>query len=96
MKTKPILTKITGIILLANVFLFANCRNSAKSDTAEITQFLTTFNRYIKQGSTDSLLACFDANKKLVTIKRLVNLLAGKKSINGKEKPIFNLSLDVR
>jgi len=95
MKTKPILISITSIVLLVNVFLFTSCRHSTKPETAEINQFLNNFNRYVKAGNTDSLLACFDADKKLTILKKLVNLLAGKKSINGKEKPIFNLTLDV-
>ncbi len=95
MKTKPIFISIASIFLFVNVFLFTNCRHSAKSETAEINQFLNNFNRYVKTGSTDSLLACFAINEKPIMLKRLVNLLEGKKNINGKEKPIFNLNLDI-
>ncbi len=95
MKTKPILITATGVLLLVSMIFLVNCRNSVKPEKAEINQFLNSFNRYVKAGNTDSLLACFDADKKLAILKRLVDLLEGKKGLSGKEKPIFNLSLDV-
>ena len=93
MKTKPILIAAT-IALLAGITLFIRCKTSTKTDAAEITQFLNKFNNSIKEGSTDTLMACFETNKKTKGLKRLVNLLAGKKDDRG-SKPMAIISLDI-
>jgi len=95
MKTKPILISIAAMLLLVAVFFFVRGRNSAKPGKDEINQFLNGFNNRVKEGNTDSLMAYFETGKSPKVLKRLVNLLEGKKGVNGKEKPVFSLSLDV-
>ncbi|MDB4901926.1 MAG: hypothetical protein JWQ63_1207 [Mucilaginibacter sp.] len=95
MKTKPIIISISIIILLVGIFLFVCCRNSAKPEKAEISQFLNAFNNQLKEGNTDSLLAFFEVDKTPKILKRLVNLLAGKKDIDGKAKPLAGITLDI-
>ncbi|HEY2581465.1 MAG TPA: YARHG domain-containing protein [Mucilaginibacter sp.] len=93
MKTKPIL--ITAVIvLLAGLTLFIRCRTRQSADASEVIRFLYKFNDNIKAGNADSLLAFFEADKKTKALKRLVNLLAGKKGKNG-EKPLAHIALDI-
>jgi hypothetical protein len=95
MKTKPILISFSNIILIGGIFFFVCCRDSAKSQKTEISQFLHGFNNQIKAGNTDSLLAFFEVDKTPKILKRLINLLAGKKGIDGKAKPLAGITLDV-
>jgi len=95
MKTKPILIILTAIIVLVGTFFLVRSKNSDKPGKDEINQFLNGFNNRIKEGNTDSLMAYFETHKKLKILKRLVNLLGGKKDLGGKEKPIAAISLDV-
>ncbi|MDR3697030.1 WG repeat-containing protein [Mucilaginibacter sp.] len=95
MKTKPGPIYLACIILLSGLFLFVRCKTSEKTGKDEINKFLNGFNNRVKEGNTDSLLAYFDADKRLKVLKRLVNLLCDKKSLNGKEKPLAGISLDV-
>lgn len=95
MKTKPILISFSNIILIGGLFFFVCCRDSAKPQKAEISQFLNGFNNQIKEGNTDSLLAFFEVDKTPKILKRLINLLTGKKDIDGKAKPLAGITLNV-
>jgi hypothetical protein len=95
MKNKPILIALAGAVLLAGTTFFLCCRNSSKPEKAEINQFLYGFSNRVNEGNTKALLAFFEVNKAPKSLKRLVNLLAGKKDIGGKGKPIARVDLDV-
>ena len=76
MKTKPILFAAI-IVLLAGITLFVRCKTSQKADVAEITKFLNKFNSAVKTGNNDSLMSCFQANKRAKALNSLIKLLAG-------------------
>lgn len=95
MKTKPILIALASVILLAGTTCLLCCRNSAKPEKAEITQFLYGFSNRVNEGNAKALLALFEVNKAPKTLKRLANLLAGKKDMTGKGKPLARVDLDV-
>ncbi|MBB3054498.1 WG repeat-containing protein [Mucilaginibacter gotjawali] len=95
MKSKPGPIYLACIILLSGLFLFVRCKTAEKTGKDEVSQFLNGFNNRVKEGNADSLMTYFDADRKLKVLKRLVNLLSGKKSLNGKEKPLAGINLDV-
>lgn len=95
MKTKPILITVAILVLLGGAFLFIRSRNLIKPKTAEINQFLYAFSNQINAGRTDSLLADFDVNTPPRSLKKLINLLVGKAELNGKDKPLAAIHLDV-
>ncbi len=95
MKTKPIVIAVASVILLAGIFLIIRHKDTAKPGKDEISQFLNGFNNRVKEGNTDSLLAYFDASQNIKILHRLINLLAGKSSVNGIGKANFGLTLDV-
>ncbi|WP_295669782.1 WG repeat-containing protein [uncultured Mucilaginibacter sp.] len=95
MKSKPGPIYLACILLLSGLFLFVRCKTAEKTGKDEVNQFLNGFNNRVKEGNTDSLMAYFDGDKRQKVLKRLVNLLSGKKSLNGKEKPLAGISLDV-
>ena len=97
MKTKPILViSAAVIVLIAGIFFLVGSKKTRyKADKSEITAFLNGFNNRIKEGNTDSLLTYFDSRKKLKVFKKLANLLAGKNSLDGKDKPMFDFSFDI-
>jgi len=95
MKTKPILITVAVLILLGGAFLFIRSRNLVKPKAAEINQFLYAFSNQINAGRTDSLLADFDVNTPPRSLKKLINLLVGKAELNGKDKPLAAIHLDV-
>ncbi|MBV8389829.1 MAG: YARHG domain-containing protein [Mucilaginibacter sp.] len=95
MKTKPILITVAILVLLAGAFLFIRSRNLIKPKKDEINQFLYAFSNQINEGKTASLLADFDVNTPPRALKKLINLLVGKKDLNGKEKPLAAIHLNV-
>src|SRR5258708_2096318 len=95
MKTKPVLFSLAGIILIAGIFLFIHNKSSVKPGKDEINQFLNGFNNRIKEGNSVVLLTYFKIGRKTKALKRFVNLLAGKKDVSGKGKPVAGISLDV-
>ncbi|HZY38551.1 MAG TPA: WG repeat-containing protein [Mucilaginibacter sp.] len=97
MKTKPtlIITAIAIVLIVCVIFLVRSKKGGYIARKSEITQFLNGFNNSIKEGNTDSLLTYFDASKKRKVLKKLVNLLAGKNSLDGKGKSLFGLSFDI-
>ena len=94
MKTKPILIAAAGIVLLAGIVFFIFHKNSAKPEKLEIKQFLYGFSNRVKEGNYKALAGLFEVRRAPKTLKRLLNLLAGKKDLNGKGKPIANIVLD--
>src|ERR1700729_3111630 len=97
MKTKPIIIiSAIAVVLVAGIFFFFHSKKAGyTAEKSEITQFLNGFNNRIKEGNTDSLLAYFDAKRKVKIVKRLVNLLAGKTSLSGSGKPLFDFVFDI-
>jgi len=95
MKTKPVLIILAGIILAVGAFFFVRKKTTVAPGKDEVTQFLNGFNNRTKEGNADSLMAYFDADKKLKVLKRLVNVLTGISGPDGKGKPIANISLDI-
>jgi len=97
MKTKTILViSAVAVVLIAGIFFLVGSKKTRyKAEKSEITAFLNGFNNRIQEGNTDSLLTYFDSRNKLKALKKLVNLLAGKNSLDGKGKPVFDFSLDV-
>jgi hypothetical protein len=93
MKTKPILISISGIILLAGLFLFARSRNSAKPEKAEVIHFLNSFNAQLKKGNIDTLLTYFDKGNETQPLLYLINVLTGR-NIIGKIEHLFNIDLN--
>jgi hypothetical protein len=95
MKTKPFLKAATGIVAITAILLMVRCKTAKKAGSAEIHEFLTSFNQHVKTPNSDSLLSYFNAGKKNDVFMRLANLLAGKKDFNGITKPIGGINLNV-
>ena len=96
MKTKSILISAAAIVLLAlGLFLYLHFKNNFRPQKAEISRFLYGFSNRVNEGNTDSLLAYFEADKKVKVLNKLVNLLSGKKTFDGKSKPLANIKLDI-
>jgi len=95
MKTKPILTAIAGIILLAAMFFISACHHQEKADKGEITRFLDKFSDKLNQGDAAALQEMFEVKMSPKTLKKLLGLLTGKKDFASKEKPFANVTLDI-
>jgi len=95
MKTKPILITLGVLILLGGAFLFIRSKSLIRPEKAEINQFLYGFSNRVNEGRVDSLLADFDVNTPPRSLKKLINLLVGKKDFNDKDKPLAAIHLNV-
>lgn len=94
MKTKPIIIAAAGFIIMASAVLFILYGKGANKggEEAGVKQFLSSFTNYAAAGQTDSLFNCFETNGNDDAVKRLVNFLAGKSSINGTSAPLAKIS----
>ena len=66
-----------------------------KADKPEIQTFLQTFSQNLVSKPADSLLLSFEVKQSRKDIIRILNLLAGHTSINGKLKPLFKTVVNV-
>jgi hypothetical protein len=94
MKAKHILIIIIATIILVGGFLFIRGKYLPKPETSEVVQFLNAFNTQIKTGNADSARSFFEDDQKSRVITILLNVLAGKTSINGKSEPLFKVDLN--
>lgn len=94
MKAKHILIIITAAVILVGGFLFIRSKYLSKPEKGELVQFLNDFNTQVKAGNTASARSFFEADQKNKVITILLNVLAGKTSINGKSEPLFKVNLN--
>ncbi|MBC7400513.1 MAG: YARHG domain-containing protein [Mucilaginibacter sp.] len=96
MKTKPIiLISLASIVLLAGIFFLVRAKSGYKSQSAQVKEFLTTFNGYVVKGEVDSIHACFDVGEKSQFLERFANIIALKAGVDGKSKPLAGINLDI-
>ncbi|TWI97136.1 hypothetical protein JN11_03596 [Mucilaginibacter frigoritolerans] len=93
MKTKPILI-IAAIVIVAVSTFFLLHKKKSPPNSIELTEFLFKFNNAVNSGNTDSVMACFQFDKKNKALKNLANLLIGKKKKDG-SLPLATVILDV-
>jgi hypothetical protein len=94
MKAKHILIIVIAAVILVGGFLFIRGKYLSKPEKGEIVQFLNEFNTQVKAGNAASARSFFEADQKSRVITILLNVLAGKTSINGKSEPLFKVNLN--
>ncbi|MEO3402713.1 WG repeat-containing protein [Mucilaginibacter sp. CAU 1740] len=96
MKTKPIIIATVAIVILAigAYFIFFRGKSVSSAKESEITLFLKSFNKQIKKGNRDSLLAYFAGQQNSEPVNRLVTALLNKADKDNPEAA-FNLELDI-
>ena len=93
MKTKPILI-IAAVVIVAVATFFLLHKKKSPPNSVEITEFLYKFNNAVNQANADTVMACFQFDKKNKTLKNLANLLIGKKGKDG-ALPLATVILDI-
>ncbi|WP_207536200.1 WG repeat-containing protein [Desertivirga arenae] len=92
MKNKIIIAS-TIIIVLIGGFLFGR-QWLNKSNPSEVDQFVKTFIYSLENKPADSVVTLFDVKQKKKDLLRLVDVLAGRTSSNGRSKQLFKRKLD--
>ncbi|EHQ27831.1 WG repeat-containing protein [Mucilaginibacter paludis] len=93
MKKKPILIIASILVAVVCVFAFVRSKYLVKPDKKDVIVFLDRFNADLKKGNTDTLLDYFDGRQNVKQIKKLLGLISNKTSLNGKDKPLFDVNL---
>jgi hypothetical protein len=87
MKTKTTLISLVIIVLIIGIIFFVRTETVLKTTSPEVAAFLTKFDNNISQGNTDTLMACFQADRNDKPLIHFVNLLTGKKEEDGTIPP---------